>query len=38
MLQDQHVDRRQMAEFLDGDILQHVADPGILNMEGSHPV
>ena len=28
----------KMAEFLDRDVLQHVADAGVLDVEGLHPV
>jgi hypothetical protein len=38
VLRDQLADHLQMAEFLDRDILQHVADARVLDMEGLHPI
>ena len=38
MLRDQLADHFEMAEFLDGDVLKHVANAGVLDVEGLHPV
>ena len=38
MLGDQFADHLKMAEFLDRDVLKHVADAGVLDVERLHPV
>src|ERR1700722_17594587 len=38
VLRDQFADHFEMAEFLDGDVLKHVADASILDMERLHPI
>ena len=38
VLRDQLADHFEMAEFLDRDVLQHVADAGVLDVERLHPV
>jgi hypothetical protein len=38
MLRDQLADHLEMAKFLHRDVLQHVANTGILDVEGLHPV
>ena len=38
MLRDQFTNHLEMAEFLHRDVLQHIADAGILDVEGLHPV
>ena len=38
VLSDQMSDHLEMAEFFHGDILQHVAQAGVFDMKGLHPV
>ena len=38
VLRDQLSNHLKVAELLDRDVLQHVADAGILDMEGLHPI
>ena len=35
---DELADHLKMAEFLQGDILEHIADARILDMEGLNPI
>ena len=38
VLRDQFSDHFQMTEFLDGDVLKHVSNSGILDMKRLHPI
>ena len=38
VLRDELSHHLKMAKLLDGDILQHVADPGVFDVKGLHPV
>ena len=38
VLSNQLTDHLQMAEFFHRNVLQHIADAGILDMEGLHPI
>ena len=38
MLGDQFADHFKVAEFLDRDVLKHVADAGVLDVERLHPI
>jgi hypothetical protein len=38
VLGDQLADHFRMAEFLDRDVLEHVADASVLDMERLHPI
>ena len=38
VLRDQLSDHLKMAELLDRDVLQHVADAGVLDVERLHPI
>ena len=38
MLLDQHRDHLEVGELLRADILQHVADAGVLGVEGLRPI
>ena len=38
MLRDQFADHFEVAEFLDRDVLKHVADAGVLDVERLHPI
>ena len=38
MLGDQLADHFEMTEFLDGDVLKHVPDAGVLDVKRLHPI
>ena len=38
MLGDQLSDHFEMTEFLDGDVLEHVPDAGVLDVKRLHPI